>query len=93
MPLPGIDVGEIGEKLGYNVIDNGFLSFNQVRIPRTDLLSRFVYVDKDGSFGIKGDPRMIYQTMVQTRLLIIQGSMYYLVISCRHATRYAVCRR
>jgi acyl-CoA oxidase len=28
MPLPGIDVGDIGEKLGFNTIDNGFLSFN-----------------------------------------------------------------
>ena len=48
--MPGIEVGDIGSKLGYNTIDNAYLSFNNVRIPRTDLLSRFVYVEKDGSF-------------------------------------------
>jgi acyl-CoA oxidase len=63
-PMPGIEVGDIGQKLGYNSIDNGFLSFNNVRIPRTNLLSRFVEVEKDGSFSLKGDPRVLYQIMV-----------------------------
>ena len=31
--------------------------------------------------------------MVQTRIIVFTGAMYYLLISCRHATRYAVCRR
>ena len=26
-PLPGIDVGDIGEKLGFNMKDNGYLGF------------------------------------------------------------------
>lgn len=59
-PLKGIEVGDIGTKLGYNMMDNSFLSFNNVRIPRTNLFARFVEVEKDGSFSIKGDPRMIY---------------------------------
>jgi acyl-CoA oxidase len=63
-PMPRIEVGDIGQKLGYNSIDNGFLSFNNVRIPRTNLLSRFVEVEKDGSFSLKGDPRVLYQIMV-----------------------------
>lgn len=28
LPLPGIDVGDIGTKMGYNSMDNGYLSFN-----------------------------------------------------------------
>jgi acyl-CoA oxidase len=51
-PMKGIEVGDVGAKLGYNVMDNAYLSFNHVRIPRTNLLSRFVEVDKDGSFSI-----------------------------------------
>ena len=31
-PLPGITVGDIGPKFGYNGVDNGFLSFEYVRI-------------------------------------------------------------
>jgi len=27
-PFPGVEVGEIGVKLGYNAMDNGYLSFN-----------------------------------------------------------------
>lgn len=91
--LPGIEVGDVGEKLGYNSMDNGYLSFTNVRVPRTNLLSRFVEVDKEGAFSINGDPRMTYQIMVQTRLLVIYGSKYVMLSSARMATRYAVCRR
>lgn len=79
LPLPGVEVGDVGEKLGYATMDNGFLSFNKVRIPRTNLLSRFVEVDKEGNFELKGDPRMVYQIMVQTRMLVIFGSHYLLI--------------
>ena len=74
-------------------MDNGYLSFKDVRIPRTNLLSRFVEVDKEGAFSLNGDPRMVYQIMVQTRLLVIYGSKYVLLTAARMATRYAVCRR
>jgi len=41
LPLPGIKVGDIGPKFGYNGVDNGFLSFNHVRVPRENMLMRF----------------------------------------------------
>jgi len=28
LPMPGVQVGDIGNKLGYGTIDNGYLSFN-----------------------------------------------------------------
>ena len=59
-PLPGITVGDVGEKLGYSSVDNGFLSFNNVRIPRENMLSRFAGITKEGDLDIKADPRMIY---------------------------------
>lgn len=93
MPMPGIEVGDVGEKFGYDMMDNAYVSFNKVRIPRTDMFSRFAEVDKEGNFSLNGDPRMVYQIMVQTRLLIIFGANYMLLHSCRIATRYAVCRR
>lgn len=40
MPLPGIKVGEIGAKLGMNGTNNGFLGFEQVRIPREHMLMK-----------------------------------------------------
>lgn len=59
-PYPGIDVGDLGPKLGYTAVDNGWLSFNEYRVPRSALLSRFVSVSRDGEFELLGDPRLIY---------------------------------
>jgi len=38
-PLPGVDVGDIGPKIGYNSKDNGYLALKNVRIPRTNMVS------------------------------------------------------
>ena len=46
LPLPGITVGDIGPKMGYNGVDNGFLRFDHVRIPRTALLGRYTKVSR-----------------------------------------------
>jgi acyl-CoA oxidase len=70
---PGLEVGDIGTKLGYNSSDNGYLSFNQYRVPRISLLSRFVAVTREGEFELLGDPRAVYQIMVITRMMIIMG--------------------
>lgn len=40
MPLPGIKIGEIGSKMGLNSTNNGFLGFENVRIPRMHMLMK-----------------------------------------------------
>lgn len=43
-PLPNVTVGDIGVKFGnggYNTMDNGFLRFDHVRIPRENMLMRY----------------------------------------------------
>ena len=64
LPLPGITVGDVGEKIGYNSVDNGYLGFDQYRIPRKNLLSRFMSITKTGDFKMKANPKIIYQVMV-----------------------------
>lgn len=59
-PLPGVEVGDIGSKLGYNSIDNGYLLFNNVKVARNKMLSRFSEITKEGDFELKSDPRMLY---------------------------------
>lgn len=67
LPLPGIKVGDIGTKFGYNSKDNGWLMFDSVRIPRSNMLSRFAHIEKDGTFEMRGNPKALYQTMVDIR--------------------------
>jgi len=67
LPVKGVQVGDIGPKLGYNSKDNGWLIFNEKRIPRTNMLCKFAYIDKEGAFEMRGNPKALYQTMVEIR--------------------------
>lgn len=58
--MPGIRVGDIGAKLGYHVKDNGWLMFDNVRIPRINHCCRFATFDKEGTFELQGNPKAIY---------------------------------
>lgn len=49
-PYPGIILGDCGKKLGLDAIDNGFIIFNNVRIPRENMLNRFSNVTVEGEF-------------------------------------------
>lgn len=53
LPLPGIIVGDLGEKIGLNGLDNGFAIFNNFRIPRKNLLSKVGNVTADGKYEVK----------------------------------------
>lgn len=53
MPLPGIKVGEIGVKMGLNSVNNGFLGFDKVRIPRTHMLMKHAKVLKVRTLRLK----------------------------------------
>jgi len=48
--LPGVGSEDDGLKGGLNGIDNGRLFFNQVRIPRANLLNRYADVELDGTY-------------------------------------------
>ncbi|ESO97330.1 hypothetical protein LOTGIDRAFT_159357 [Lottia gigantea] len=49
-PYPGIFVGDMGEKIGLNGIDNGFLAFNSYRLSRECLLDKFGDVSEEGKY-------------------------------------------
>lgn len=71
-PLPGIDVGDIGPKYGYNSKDNGFLLMNNVRIPRDNMLNRYISVTREGEFVPAGNPKIVYATMMRVRMGILK---------------------
>ena len=50
-----MQISDMGVKLGANGVDNAALKFNNVRIPRVNMMNRFTDVDEAGKFssGIK----------------------------------------
>ncbi|EFC38828.1 peroxisomal acyl-CoA oxidase-like protein [Naegleria gruberi] len=51
--LPGVYVEDVEYKLGLNGIDNYSFGFNNVRIPRTNLLNRYSDVTPEGKYVCK----------------------------------------
>lgn len=50
--MPGIVIGGIGPKAlgGFAANDHGFARFDHVRIPKTQMLSKFAQVTDDGKY-------------------------------------------
>jgi len=51
--LPGITIGDCGDKMGLNGVDNGFLAFRGLRVPLDSLLNRITNVDEEGNVTSK----------------------------------------
>lgn len=49
--LPGVTLGDHGHKGGLVGVDNGTLRFDNVRVPRENLLNRFADVDENGKYS------------------------------------------
>lgn len=91
--LPGVKTGSVGPKFGYTSKDNGWAQFENVRIPRTQMLMGLTEVSKEGDVGMNGDPRVLYSVMMTIRLYIIKecGHISHLVSTM--AIRYCCVRR
>ncbi|KAJ7299812.1 hypothetical protein O6H91_Y145000 [Diphasiastrum complanatum] len=96
-PLPGITVGDIGVKFGnggYNAMDNGFLRFDHVRIPRDNMLMKLSEVTKEGKYIRSKVPRQLnYGAMVYVRQSLVSGSSETLSRAVTVAVRYSAVRR
>jgi len=91
-PLPGVELGDVGPKLGYNSIDNGFLRLDHVRVPRENLLSRFL-PGAAGSAAQGPDAKVSYITMVLIRAQLVGDASRYLQKATCIAVRYNLVRR
>lgn len=86
-PMPGIDVGDIGAKLGANGVNNGFLGFRNVRIPLDQMLMKHAQVLPDGQFVKAAQPLLLYGTMVFVRVVIVQDVTFNLLQAATIVTR------
>ncbi|XP_067666720.1 peroxisomal acyl-coenzyme A oxidase 1-like [Haliotis asinina] len=91
--LPGVTVGDIGTKFGYESIDNGFLKFSHVRIPRMNMLMRYAKVLEDGTFIKPDNEKLVYGSMVFIRSVITNDCARSLGQACTIAIRYSAVRR
>ena len=96
--LPGVSSEDDGPKGGLNGIDNGRLAFDQVRIPRTNLLNRYGDVSPDGTYTspIESPGRRFFTmlgTLVQGRVSLDGSANRASQLALHIAITYATQRR
>ncbi|MFK4759618.1 acyl-CoA dehydrogenase [Microbacterium sp. ZW T5_45] len=96
--LPGIGREDDGLKGGLNGIDNGRLSFDHVRVPRTNLLNRYGDVAADGTYtsAIDSPGRRFFTmlgTLVQGRVSLDGAASWASALGLDIAITYANQRR
>ena len=95
--LPGVTTGDIGPKIGYNNMDNGFAMFNHVHIPRRNMAMRFAVVDEHGTYRTMTQndaaSKIAYITMMQVRAHICNEAGKNLAMACTIVIRYSAVRR
>ena len=97
-PLPGVRIEDCGLKAGLNGVDNGRLYFDQVRIPRDNLLNRYADVEKGGAYSTPIDNQTkrfftMLGTLVQGRISVAGGAGSAAKVALTIAIRYAEARR
>ncbi|KFO91755.1 Peroxisomal acyl-coenzyme A oxidase 2, partial [Buceros rhinoceros silvestris] len=91
---PGITAGDIGPKMNFEHIDNGFLMLQNVRVPRENMLNKFCEVQPDGTYVRSGSQKINYFTMTSVRIALISDEVIApLMKACTIAIRYSVVRR
>lgn len=95
---PNIRIAECGHKIGLNGVDNGRIWFDNVRIPRENLLNSVADVSPSGEYlsAIKNtDQRFaaFLAPLTSGRVTIAVSSVYISKISLAIAIRYALTRR
>ncbi len=96
--LPGIDGNDDGWKGGLNGIDNGTLAFDNVRVPRENLLNKYGDVAEDGTYTspIDSPGRRFFTmlgTLVQGRVSLDGAATAASALGLAIAIRYANERR
>lgn len=97
-PCEGVWIGDCGHKMGLNGVDNGRLKFDQVRIPRANLLDRFAGVDADGVYSSPiASPTKRFFTMLGTlvggRVSVALGALSVAKSALTIAIHYGDSRR
>ncbi|ORW13215.1 acyl-CoA oxidase [Mycolicibacter longobardus] len=96
--LPGVTTSDCHYKGGLPGVDNGRIVFDQVRVPRENLLNRYADVEPDGSYqsSIESDGRRFFTmigTLIRGRVSVGGSAGAAARVALDIATRYALQRR
>lgn len=91
--LPGVVIGDIGAKMGRHGIDNGWIQFTHVRIPRSHMLMKHAQVKADGTVIQPPMQQLAYGALINGRVTMIADSANISKKALVIAVRYAVVRR
>lgn len=68
--MPGVEIHDMGHKMGLNGVDNAKFFFNNVRVPRENLLNLYSDVAEDGTYttNVEGSIRKRFLTVADQLL-------------------------
>jgi flavocytochrome c len=94
--MPGIELGDLGLKMGDHGNDTGYMIMNNVRVARTAMLARNAWVEPDGKYVVSKEAsknmKATYATMMFTRAYMVRIAGGRLAIAATIATRYSCVR-
>ncbi|HEA21496.1 hypothetical protein LCGC14_1095440 [marine sediment metagenome] len=94
--LPGVTIKDNGYKLGLNGVDNGKIWFDQVSVPRENLLNKYGDITADGTYhsDIKNPNKRFFTmlgTLVGGRICVARaglgGAKFALAVAVKHALK------
>ncbi|KAI7821385.1 acyl-CoA dehydrogenase/oxidase [Gamsiella multidivaricata] len=91
--LPGVVIKDQGPKQGAISMDNGYARFNNVCIPRENMLMRFSQVSREGVYSKPIHPKLAYGGMTAVRTTLINHSALSMARGATIAIRYCAVRR
>mmetsp|Transcript_3186 Transcript_3186/g.3568 ORF Transcript_3186/g.3568 Transcript_3186/m.3568 type:complete len:707 (+) Transcript_3186:120-2240(+) len=91
--MPGITIGDIGGKMGREGVDNGWIQFSNVKIPRFFMLQRFCKVSRNGEVELPPLQQLVYISLLGGRVMMAVDSYRISARFITIAIRYAIGRR
>ena len=93
--VPGMTIGDMGEKMGRQGLDNGFIRFDRMVVARECMMSRWAEVDAAGEWVEKAGAggRTTYAALIATRVELFGQCSDVLKLAVTIAVRYGCVRR
>ncbi|WRT68758.1 uncharacterized protein IL334_005738 [Kwoniella shivajii] len=91
--MPGVTIGDIGKKMGRDGIDNGYIQFTYVRVPRAHMLMKHTQVSRDGVVTEPPLAQLTYGALLGGRTSMVTDSSNSAKKALTVAVRYAAVRR